>query len=255
MKDSTKVLLALAPVFLLGACGGGDDSLDDRLGLADPKVRLVHAVPLAPNVSLFRDDVAQNADVTNMPYKGASNYFDVPHASATWAVKTATSPAVDVGSVAFNADRGHKYTLVAVPDAGSLTEVVLINDPYNIGLVSDNARVRVFNASFNSANYDVYLTAAGIDLTTVAPNFASVGYKQAVPASGVDSGQLEGGNYSLRITTAGTKTVIFTAPVNLAKNADWLLTSVPGSATPDDIKVLVVQSDTSTPATELSNTP
>ena len=255
MQDSTKLLLALAPVFLLGACGGGDDSLDDRLGLADPKVRLVHAVPLAPNVSLFRDGVAQSADVTNMPYKGASNYFDVAHASATWDVQTATNPAVDVGSVAFNADRGHKYTLVAVPDAGSVTEVVLINDPYNIGLVSDNARVRAFNASFNAANYDVYLTAAGVDLATVAPNFASVAYKQAVPASGVDSGQFEGGNYSLRITTAGTKTVIFTAPVNLAKNADWLLTSVPGSVNPNDIKVLVVQSDSSTPATELSNTP
>ena len=249
------LLMAIAPTLLLAACGGGDDSLDDRVGLADPKVRLVHAVPLAPNVSLFRDDVAQAADVTDLAYKGASRYFDVSTTAARWDVRTATSPALTVGSATFDVDRGHKYTLVAVPDAGSLTEVVLIDDPYNKGIVSDNARVRVFNASFNAAGYDVYLTAPGVDLATVQPTFAAVGYKQSTPASGADSAELEGGAYSLRITSGGTKTVIFAAPVNLAKNADWLLASVPGSVTPGDIRVLVMQSDDGAPATELTNTP
>ena len=41
--------LALLPAVLLAACGG-NDGIDDRLGTADPKVRLVHAVPAAPNV-------------------------------------------------------------------------------------------------------------------------------------------------------------------------------------------------------------
>jgi len=253
MKTSHKLLLALVPALLLAACGGSsDDSLDDRLGLADPKVRLVHAVPLAPNISLFRDDVAQAGDVTNMPYKGASNYFDVSSSSARWDVRTATNPAATVGTVSFNADRGHKYSLIAVPDAGSVTEVVLINDPYNKGIVSDNARVRMFNASFNASNVDVYLTAPTIDIATVTPTFAAVGYKQAMPASGGDSSELEGGAYQLRITTAGTKTVIFSAAVDLAKNADWLLTSVPGSINPNDVKVLVVKSDDGAPATELT---
>ena len=40
----------------VAACGGGDDNLDDRLDIADPKVRLVHAVPGAPNVALYRDN-------------------------------------------------------------------------------------------------------------------------------------------------------------------------------------------------------
>jgi hypothetical protein len=57
-------LLAVLPALILAACGGSDDSLDDRADIADPKVRLVHAVPGAPNVSLFRDGVAQGAEVT-----------------------------------------------------------------------------------------------------------------------------------------------------------------------------------------------
>jgi hypothetical protein len=255
MKPIAKFLFAAVPVALLAACGGGDDSLDDRLGLADPKVRLIHAVPLAPNVSLFRNDVAQAGDVTNLPYLGASRYFDVESGLARWNVATATSPALPVGEVTFDAQRGKKFTLVAVPNAGSVTEAVLIVDPYNKGITSDNARVRMFNASFNADNVDVYLTAPTADIATLAPNFAAVGYKQAVPASGADSLEVEGGAYRIRMTTAGTKTVIFNATVSLAQNADWLLTSVPGSVTPGDVRVLLVKSDEGVPAVELVNTP
>lgn len=254
MKTSLKMLLTFAPALLLAACGGsGDDSFDDRADLADPKVRLVHAVPLAPNISLFRNDVAQSADVTNMPYKGASKYFDDSTDTARWDVRTATSPAVTVGTATFDARRGTKYTLVAVPNAGSLTEVVLIADPYNKGLTSDKARVRMFNASFNAASLDAYLTAPGADLATATPTFSAVGFKQAQPASGSDSVEINGGSYQLRLTTAGTKTVVFNATVDVANNADWLLTTVPASVTPSDVKVLVVKSDEGAPATELTS--
>ena len=255
MKPTTKLLLALAPVLMIAACGGGDDSLDDRLGLADPKVRMVHAVPLAPNVSLFRNAQAQAADVTNLAYKGASKYFDVETGTAQWDVLTATTPALPVGGVSFDAQRGKKFTLMAVPNAGTVTEVALIVDPYNKGIVSDNARVRVFNASVNAQAVDVYLTPTTTDIATVPPTFGAVGYKQAVPSSGADSLEVEGGDYRLRYTTSGTKTVIFNASVTLAKNADWLLTSVPGSLTPNDVKVLVIKSDEGVPALELPNTP
>jgi hypothetical protein len=252
MKTSTKLLLAIAPAFLLAACGGGDDSLDDRLDLADPKLRLVHAIPLAPDVSLFRNDEPQASAVTDMPYKGASAYFDVSTNNATWDVRTATSPALPVGSVTFDPLRGTKYTLIALPDAGSVTEVELIADPYTKSVTSDSARVRMFNASFNASDVDVYLTAPGADIAAVVPTLASVGYKQAEPASGLDSIEIDGGDYQLRLTTAGTKTVIFSAAVTLDDNADWLLASVPASVNSNDVKVLVVQSDDDEPATELT---
>jgi hypothetical protein len=257
MKTSYKLILAaIVPVMMLAACGGSDDDdLDDRLDIADPKVRLVHAVPLAPNVSLFRNDVAQASEVTNVAYKGASRYFDVDTLNATWEVRTATTPAAVVGSQTFTAERGWKYTLIAVPNAGSVTELALIRDPYDKSIDSNNARVRVFNASFNAANVDVYLTAPGVDLNTVTPGFAGVGYKQSAPPSSSDSTEVNGATYTIRITTAGTKNVIFSSTVELEKNEDWLLTTVPGSINPNDIKVLVIQSDQGVPATELTHTP
>lgn len=252
----TLLAIALAPAVWLAACGG-NDGIDDRLGVADPKVRMVHAIPAAPNVSLFRDDAAQPqaANVTDVPYKGSSVYFDVSANTHKWEVKTATTPALSVGNVTFDAHRGNKYTLIAVPDAGSLTEVVTIDDPFERGLTTDNARLRVFNAAFNSSAIDVYLTAAGVNLASVAPTLPSAGFKEAVPSSGTNSIDVEGGAYVLRLTSAGTKIVLFTAPVTLEKNADWLLVPVPASVTPGDMRVLVVKSDDGATAAELTNQP
>jgi Domain of unknown function (DUF4397) len=213
-------LLALAIVpALLAACGGGDDGFTDRADIADPKVRLVHAIPGAPNVSLFRDNQAQGSGVTNMAYKGASNYFDTQRQTHVWDVRTVTTPTVNVGSQTFETHTGNRYTLVAVPDVGSLTDVVVIADPYNKSITSDDARVRVFNAASNTAGVDVYLTGPAVSIANVAPNLAGAGYKQAVPASDADSIDLEGGTYVLRLTTSGTKSVIFTAQVTLPGNA------------------------------------
>ncbi|HET7525481.1 MAG TPA: DUF4397 domain-containing protein, partial [Burkholderiaceae bacterium] len=171
-----------------------------------------------------------------------------------WEVKTDTTPAVSVGSATFDHHRGNKYTLIAVPNAGSLTELATIDDPFNKGLTTDNARVRVFNAAFNTTPIDVYLTPPSVDIATVSPSFSNVGFKAAVPGSGDDSANFEGAAYSLRITAAGSKAVLFKAQVTIDKNADWLLMPVPGSVTPGDMRVLVIKSDGG-PALELSNQP
>ena len=58
MKKRHLLALTLIPALLV-ACGGSDDSFDDRADIADPKVRFVHAVPGAPNVTLQRNGVAE----------------------------------------------------------------------------------------------------------------------------------------------------------------------------------------------------
>lgn len=254
MNKMLKTMLAVTPMLLVAACGGGDDDLDDRADIADPKVRLVHAVPLGPNVSLTRNGTALAS--TDVAYKGATSYFDVESGDATWVVRTTAAPNTTIGQQQFDASRGNKFTLVAVPAAGSLTEVLLIADPYNKSLTSDDARVRVLNASFNAANIDAYITRPGVAIAGVAPNFGAVAYKQANPASGNDSVEFDGddANYVLTLTAAGSKTPIFQSPVSLGKNADWLLTVLPDTIAPNDVKVLVVKSDDSAPAQEIANT-
>jgi hypothetical protein len=240
------------PVLLMSACeGSDDDSLDDRVGLADPKVRFVHAVPAGPNVTLYRGNTPQ-ADATNVGYKFASHYFDVGTRAETWSLQTTGFPSTTLGSLVLDAQRGNKYTLVALPGVDTVDSLLIV-DPYDKGVTSDHARVRVLNAAVNAQNVDIYLTAPTVDLATVGPNFAAVQFKSAQPASGADSQEFDGGNYRLRITTAGTKTVIFSAPITLDNNADWLVLGIPadglGAIVADRIKVLVAKSDDSAQTT------
>ncbi|MES2886375.1 MAG: DUF4397 domain-containing protein [Pseudomonadota bacterium] len=237
----SKLVLVMAPLALLAACGGGnDDDVDDRADIADPKVRFVNAVPLSPSLTLFRG-AAEQPDARDAGYKFASRYYDTSTSNATWTVRT-TSGLLDVASVGLEPSRGNKYTLVALPGSSSV-ELVSIRDPYNKGLVSDRARVRVLNASFTRSDLDVYLTPPTASLASVTPTFSGVTYRNTVPASGSDSLEFPGGDYQMRITSKDNKTVLFSAPVNLANNADWLVVTLPDLTVSGGIKVLVVKSD------------
>ncbi len=242
------LLLAAASASLLAACGGSDDdSFDDRADIAQPKVRFVHAVPGAPNVTLQRDGVAETG-ATDVAYKFASQYYDVSTRDYTFTLRTASGN-TELASRAVNADRGNKYTLVALPtDSG--VELLPIRDPYNKSLTSDDARVRVLNAAANAVPFDVYITAAGADLATATPRMSALGYKQVLPSSGNDSVEIAAGAYQVRLTPAGSKTPFFDATVTAPADADWLLVALPDQATPNSVRLLLVRSDDSSDATD-----
>ncbi|MEO8154494.1 MAG: DUF4397 domain-containing protein [Rhizobacter sp.] len=253
MKPIYKLLLALTPVFFVAACGGGDDNLDDRLDIADPKVRFVHAIPAGPAVDFFRD-TAIAGGMTNVDYKYASKYFVVDTAPADYTVKT-TVGAATVATINVNPTRGNKYTFIAVPGDATTNNMLLINDPYDKQLTATNGRVRVVNGSFNAPSVDVYLTAPAVDITAVGPNFAGATFKTAVPASGANSNDFTNGDYQLRITVSGTKTIIFSAPLHVDTNADLLLITLPNAIVANDVKVLSVIADNGQPSTEIITQP
>lgn len=243
MKPVLKLLLACAPVVFIAACGGGND-LEDRLDVADPVVRFVHASPLAPNVTLYRADVAHK-DATG-PYLSASNYQFTSTAAADWTIKT-TSGNVQVGAtVNLDPQRGNKYTFVALPSSATANELFVIRDPYNKPLTSESTKLRVLNASFNSGAIDVYMTTGtDADISTAAPLIPNTAYKSAGPASGLDSVDIPGNNattnpsYQVRVFATGTRTnPLFSGRLGFGNNQDVLLVAVP-DFTNGGIKLLV----------------
>src|SRR5258706_4155449 len=104
MKIFHKFVLACIPLCALAACGGGDT--EDGLDVADPVVGSVDVSAPAPNVTLYRETVAQS-DATNVAYGFASNYFDVNTSAATWSVKPAAGGTA-LGSVSIDPQRGTK---------------------------------------------------------------------------------------------------------------------------------------------------
>jgi hypothetical protein len=234
MKLFKTLAIVITPLAALGACGGGDTS--NRLDLADPVVRFVHASPQAPNLTLSRGTIVQ-AGMADKAYKSMSEYFNVDIGNQTWSVKAATGGS-NLGTADIDAARGNNYTLVALPGSTVQNSLYVIKDPYNKPLTSDSARLRIMNASFNASNIDLYMTLT-TDIASVAtlPKIAATAYMTAGPASGNDSVDIPGGTYKLTITTAGTKTILFSGTLTFANNADILLLTLPSSVTPGGISV------------------
>ena len=90
----------------------------------------------------------------------------------------------------------------------------------------------------------MYLTTPGASLATATPTLANVAYQDASPASGADSYTVDYGVYELRVTPAGTKTVIFDGPLAAKADDDLLLVMLPKSSAANDIKVLDIPADT-----------
>ncbi|MDN3921351.1 DUF4397 domain-containing protein [Roseateles violae] len=235
-----KYLTAAAAALLVAACGGGDT--EDRLDVRDPVVRFIHAVPAGPNLSLYRNETADPP--SNVAYKSVSRYYDVSNSAADWSVRLASAPSTALSTTRLNPSQGDRYTFVALLGAnGSAVGLTAIHDPYNKGLLSDKARVRVLHADPLAPAVDVYLIQPAQDLAQATPTISNLSYSNVQPASGNDSLEVNGGTFRLVLTTAGSKAVVFNAPsVSIANNADWLLLAIPGpSGLPGDVRVLVAQ--------------
>jgi Domain of unknown function (DUF4397) len=260
MKMIRTMAAVVAVASVLSACGGGSDDVGKELGLTNPEIHFIHAIPSGPAVDFLVNGTAPSGQ-TNISYKGVTNFTNINTGSTTVAyAATGTTTALASGNFP-DVAKGHEYTVLALPGL-TAPDIGLIDDPFDKGLLSNSARVRGFNASANAPSLDLYLVqATATDISNVSPTMASVGFKNAVPASGQDSIYVSGGQYVLIATVAGNKTPIYQSQsFTLSNNADWLVTSVPigGALTqllPGQIHLLIVQNgNTSTPSIELSNT-
>ena len=220
MKKPT-LALALLATFAVAAC----DDDDDLTGpVTTAQLRVVHASPDAPNVDVLLD----NAPVlTNVAYKVASSYLEVPSGSRNLKVRATGTTTVVIdqnGTLA----QGAFYTVLATGRVASIAPVVLTDDQTNPA--SGNIRLRLVHASPTAGNVDIYVTAPTADIATATPTLANVAFRTA-------SNYLEvpAGTYRVRITPAGTKTVAIDAN-NVALAAGQVRTAVavdaPGGGAP-----------------------
>jgi Domain of unknown function (DUF4397) len=244
MKLLKCIILAAAAATVLSACGGGN-SVGQELGITKPSVRYIHAIPSGPNVDFFNNGVIAQS---NVAYSSVSAYNTFSSGATTFSYNATGTSAALATAPAFNAANGHLYTTLAIVGTSALPAIAVIDDPFDKGLLNNQARIRAFNGSYNAnalGPIDVYIVPVNnTSIASATPQMANVAYDAAVPASGQDSVYLDGGSYVIVITHAGSKTPIFTsAGVSLANNADWLITTLPtgglGTVTPDAIEVLV----------------
>ena len=240
MNFISKILLAVAPIAVLSACGGSGDTTQ-AIGTTDPQVRFANVSPTAPALTLARNGV-NRAEATNVSNIFISDYFTVDTGNADYLVRGQ----LDTGNpgnadntfsqtINFAASRGHKYTILAVADlssaaAGGLARsntLVLVDAPTNPGLVNGQSYVRAVNGSFNAQNVDLYLIGLTESIDTRAPDLPSIAFKQSNPVSGSDSIRRQAGDYQVVATTGGTKNILYRGRFTIPDAGDVLFVTVP----------------------------
>ncbi len=220
LKKPTLALTLLATL-AVSAC---DDDSDVTAPATIAQLRVVHASPDAPNVDVLVD---KTAALTNVAYKAASTYLQVPSGSRNLKVRATGTTTVVIDQTA-TLDQGSAYTVIATGRVASIAPLVLTDDQTNPA--AGNVRVRLVHASPTAGNVDIYVTGPTADITTATPTLANVGFRVA-------SNYLEvpAGTYRVRVTPAGTKTVAIDVN-NVALTAGQVRTAVavdaPGGGAP-----------------------
>lgn len=157
------------------------------------RVRVVHASPDAPAVDVYADG---SKVLTNVAYKGSSDYLTVPAGAHNFKV-FATGANPSSGTPVINADAtleaGKDYTVAAIGKLAQIKPLVLVDD--NTAPAAAKAHVRVVHASPDAPAVDVAVKGGPV----LFPNLAF----------GKDAGPLpvDAGTYDLEVRPAGTMTV------------------------------------------------
>jgi hypothetical protein len=192
--------LAVFLTAALAACGADDVGITGfEPTQPTGRIRFVHAVTGAGAVNVTVDGVPLGA---NIGYGGAApttQYYPAYVGTRQFAVRRTADTSVHVldapVAVAANAD----HTVIALD---SPAEALVLTDN-NAAPAAGNIKVRAVNAALDTGSVDVYVTAQGASIATIAPTFADL-----APRAASAYVERAAGAFQVRFTTAGTKVVL-----------------------------------------------
>ena len=219
--------LLLAAGALTAACSDDDDNTGPE---GEARVRVVHASPDAPDVDVLLDDAEVLGDV---PYLTASDYLGVPAGDHNLKVNAAGTATTVIDADVSLVD-GTDYTVIASGLVEAIEPIVLQDD--NSAPAAGNARVRAIHGAPGAPSVDIYVTAPGADLETTIPLLVSVEFGDVA-----DYIEAPAGDYQVRVTLAGTKTVVIdsgTLTLSSGQVRTAIAVDAVGGGAPFDLLVL-----------------
>jgi hypothetical protein len=214
-----------APISLVVQDGSKSTQILDAATPA--ALRVVHASPDAPAVDVVVNDDFANPLVSNLSFPEFTPFVNV--APATYNVKvtdSATQTLVPINA-SVNPAAGISYTVLAVGNLAAIEPLIVADDPRRVATA---AKVRIIHASPTAQNVDIYVTAPGASIASLAPTLANVPFK-------ANTGflSLAAGSYDVTVTPAGSKTAAI-GPATIAVTAGGVYTAVardaPGGGVP-----------------------
>jgi hypothetical protein len=222
-----KFLTLLFVASALNAACSDDDNTGPE---GEARVRVVHASPDAPDVDVLLNDAEVLGDV---PYLTASDYLGVPAGDQNLKVNVAGTATTVIDADLSLVD-GTDYTVIASGLAEAVEPIVLQDD--NSTPAAGNARVRAIHGAPSAPSVDIYITAPGADLENTIPLLVSVEFGDVA-----DYVEAPAGDYQVRVTLAGTKTVVIdsgTLTLSSGQVRTAMAVDAVGGGAPFDLLVL-----------------
>ncbi len=165
-------------------------------------LRVIHNSPDAPAVDVVVNDGFTQPLIEDLAFPNAAPNFTDFVAVDAGDYNVKVTVANDPGTIAIDADltlnAGVEYSVYATDFLANITPQVIIDDRRS---VATEAKVRIIHGSPTAQDVDIYVTAPGIDISTVEPAFPGVPFQAE---TGYVS--LAGGTYTVTVTPAGTTT-------------------------------------------------
>lgn len=161
-------------------------------------VRMVNVVADAPLLDVTVDGTIA---WTGVAFEGSTDFVDFDNKDTPFSatVRGATSPLVEQ---TYSLAGEQTYTLVAFGTTRVPSFLLMPDATSEPG--SGRSQLRIANVAAGIGAIDAYLTPPGVAIDDLLPNFTNLGYNTATTYL-----QFSSGTYQLRMTVAGTKTVIY----------------------------------------------
>jgi hypothetical protein len=246
MNKINQILAISALSLALAGCSDDDDpAVVDDVPPPPPvltsDLRVIHAVPDAPTVNVYAG-ASILAGLENVDYQVSSPWIEVDEGSYAVRVEAnVPSGTVDVITASLSLEGENSYNVLAIGSATDGTIEPLLVSSERSSVTSGNARVQIVHAAPAAPTVDVYVTAPDADIQTAQP-LATASFKDST-----DQVEVTGGDYQIRITAAGTKTVVFdSGTVTLPADADLLVAATQNTGTgPSPVTLLVADGTSS----------
>lgn len=237
-KNNLIVGSVMASLLMLTGCGSDNDP---GFNSTDPRVpetsmlRVVHASPDAPKVDVLAGGSILNG-LENVDYQVASGVFTV-NATVYPVTVNAKTPGGDVevlsASLTANADALTSVLAVGSVAADTLEILALATMPD--ADVAGTTQLQVVHAAPLAPTVDIHVTAPDVTTLSSATVLATAAYKDATGLVSVASG-----DYRIRITPAGSDTVVFDSGTVALASEELLLIAATQNVGPGDSPVSLV---------------
>jgi hypothetical protein len=203
----TSAVAGGSPISLLVNDGDSQTELLDT-ALAGADVRVAHLSPDTPAVDVIVDDDFANPAFDGATFPGVTGYATLPPDTYNFKVVDDATQSLTAIDATLPLASG-SYTTVAAVNLFAAVEPLVLTDRRRS--IATEAQVRIVHASPSAGAVDIYVTAPAADIATLAPTFANVPFK-------ADTGfvSLAPGDYQVRVTPTGTKTVAIDATATFA---------------------------------------